>query len=796
MRSVHGTAVYRDSALDGVSEATTIDDLAQLLRQLHRREARRRGQRELTHRALAARAGWSHGIIGEYLSGRVLAPSDRFDVLVRLLGATPAEQGAMATARDRVDERRRAGPNPGAAPGGGRPPRVVPRQLPPPARQFTGRARQLYTVDATMSGEPGTAAVTTIDGIAGIGKTTLVVHLAHRIADRFPDGQLYVNLRGYDDALPPVRPAEAIRGFLDALQVPRDRVPDTPHAQADLYQRLVARRRILVVLDDARDADQVRPLLPDAPGCRVLVTSRDPIWPLVAADGAHPLTLGAFTAAEAGGLLTGHLGAARVTAEPVAVAELVEVCARLPLSLAIVAARAAARPDASLAALATELRAVSRGGAEAVAGQSLSSDLYAVLAWSYRQLTDPAARLLRLLATHPGPDIATSAAASMAGLTAAEVRPVLAELTLARLTEECAPGRYALHQVVRAYAAGLVADPDRVDAVRRLLDHYLHSAHAAAVLLRPQRHPIQLSPPLARPCAGVTPEAFHTPSAALAWFSLAHPALLGVLHQAVASGADGQACQLAWTLTTYLERRGHWSDLATSQQVALDAATRLGDRPAQARAHGGIGLAHARLGSDQHARPQLTRALDLFADLADATSSAQTHLDLAWTEARQGRYAEALEHARSALGLHRAAGNRAGQVRALTNIGWFQARLGAFEPAIVHCEEALAQFGELGDRAGEAATLHSLAYAHQHLGRYGEAIRCYRTALDRYQEIGERSREADTLALLGGVLQATGDRATARAAWRRALRILDELGHPDAGKVRARLNSVDRALAR
>jgi tetratricopeptide (TPR) repeat protein len=336
------------------SSVESLADLARVLRQLRRRQARLTEGPELTYREIAAKTGWSTAIVGGYLTGTALPPTDRFDTMVRLLGAAPKEQGCLATARDRVADGRRHGDSTRSAwpPGS-----LVPRQLPAPSRGFVGRAEQLSRLDALLA-DGSTAAdivIVALSGTAGVGKSALAVHWAHRVADQFPDGQVYVNLRGFDPNGSATTPAEAVRGFLDALGVPTERVPTDLAAQVGLYRSLVADRRLLVLLDNARDADQVRTLLPGGVGCVVVTTSRDRLTSLVAAEGAHPLMLDVLNAHEARELLVVRLGQERVSAEPFAAEEIAARCARLPLALTLVAARGAVHPDFPLATFAAEL---------------------------------------------------------------------------------------------------------------------------------------------------------------------------------------------------------------------------------------------------------------------------------------------------------------------------------------------------------------------------------------------------------------------------------------------------------
>ncbi|MFD0599411.1 ATP-binding protein [Catellatospora coxensis] len=506
-QAFHQTPDAPHSALAVDREPQTVQDLALLLRKLRHRHARQHGGTLLTYRQLAAKTGWSHGIIGEYFAGNVLPPTERFDILTRLLGATSAEQGRLATARDQVEEGRRrmnpaggqAGPGTARAPANGMAAGVpVPQQLPPALTAFVGRAELLAQLDAatttggSSAAEPAATSVV-LSGTAGVGKTSLAVHWAHRAAERYPDGQLYVNMRGFDPSGSMMTPAEALRGFLEALDVPPERLPIHLPAQVGLYRSLLAGRRMLVVLDNARDVEQVRHLLPGSPTCLVLVTSRNRLGGLVAAEGARPVTVDLLSFDEAWQFLERRLGADRLTSEPQAVNDMIERCARLPLALAVVAARGAAHPSFPLSTLAAELRETRRLLNSGDAG----TDVQAVFSWSYRHLSQPAARLFRLLACHPGPDTAIPAAASLAGLPLIQVHRLLAELAHAHLVTEHAPGRFNLHDLLRGYAADLAESIDAPDvqrtAIQRGLDHYLHTAHAAALLLQPGWDPISLA---------------------------------------------------------------------------------------------------------------------------------------------------------------------------------------------------------------------------------------------------------------------------------------------------------------
>ncbi|HLM22203.1 MAG TPA: NB-ARC domain-containing protein, partial [Propionibacteriaceae bacterium] len=459
----------------------------------------------------------------------------------------------------------------------------MPAQLPHGLSDFTGRVEELnglHTLLTRGSDADGDVRIITITGTAGVGKTVLAIHWAHQIRSRFPDGQLYVNLRGFDPAAPRLEPSEAIRGFLDAFSVPPQRIPMGFQAQEALYRSLLASRRVLVVLDNAAHASQVRPLLPGARGSLVLVTSRDHLAGLAVTEGARSLVLDLFDAGEAHQLLGRRLGGTRTRAEPEAVAEIIRLCARLPLALAIVAARAADHPEFSLKVLANELLDAGRdltvfGGGDEIA------DVRSVFSWSYQRLSTPAGRLFRLLGVHPGPDIGLAAAARLAGISTAQALASLEELARAHLIEERVPQRFTFHDLLRAYAVEQSQIHDaasvRRAAERRALHYYLHTAIVADKLLDPYSNPQTLTPPRWR----AAQERLADQNQALAWFAAEQAVLVAAVGRAANSGLDRDAWKLAATLANFLDRRGHWHESATTQSLALAATRRLGDRDGQ-----------------------------------------------------------------------------------------------------------------------------------------------------------------------------------------------------------------------
>jgi tetratricopeptide (TPR) repeat protein len=632
----------------------------------------------------------------------------------------------------------------------------------------------------------GTVVISAIDGMAGIGKTALAVHWAHQVAERFPDGQLYVNLHGFAPDRRPVAPAEAVRGFLDALGVVPARIPTGLDAQAALYRTVIAGRRILIVLDNARDAGQVRPLLPGSPTVAVLVTSRNQLSSLAAVDGARILALDLLTVTEARELLAARIGTGRVAAEPEAVQRIITASARLPIALAIVAARAEANPQFTLAEVARELDQA-QPGLDMFDGGDPAADVRAVFSWSYATLSPPAARLFRLVGLHPGPDLSAPAAASLAACTQEQVQPLLTELTRVNLITEHAPRRYTLHDLLRAYAIHLAhttdQDQQRDAAIQRILDHYLHSAFAADRLLDKGRDPIILTPA----DVGVTPEQPTDHRRALDWFTAERPVLLATVELAAAAGMDAHAWQLAWTLWTFLDWQGHWHDHAAVGRTAVAAAARLTDPDAQGLAHRQLARAYTRLGRFDDAHVLFSHALGLYVRVGDQAGQANTHNNIAILWERRGEPARGLGHARKAFDLFRDAGHLIGQGKALNNTGWFQALLGDYQEALASCQEALALHQGLGNRYGQACTLDSLGFVHHQLGCYTEALACYRRALSLHRELGERYYEADSLARLGDTQGASGNPDAARRAYQQSLNILTELDHPDADKVKAKL---------
>ena len=669
-----------------------------------------------------------------------------------------------------------------------------PAQLPADLPTFVGRCAELDRARALLperGGAPATVVITAIGGMAGIGKTTLAVHWAHEVADRFPDGQLYVNLRGFDPTGSLVTPDEAIRAFLGALGVPPMRIPSGLDAQTALYRSMLAQRRMLVLLDNARDTDQARPLLPGSPGSLVIVTSRNQLTGLVAGEGAHPLTLDQLTPAEAHGLLTSRLGTERPAAEPRAADEIITRCARLPLALAIVAAHAVAHPGFPLSAIAGELRD-SHGSLDAFAsGDDITTDVRAVFSWSYKAVSAPAARVFHLLGLHSGPDISAPAAAALAGLPVRETRGLLVELTRAHLLTEHFPGRYALHDLLRVYAAERVraeeTPRERERAVERLLAWYLHTADAAYPHITPQRRriPLEPLPALCRPLE------FTTHDQALDWCETERANLVTAVHQAAGSGRPGVAWRLPAVLWGFFYLRSHTHDWVDTAQVGLTAARADNDRWGEAQ--GLADLAAALRGSGRliEAAEQFRLAMVAYRELGDAEARGSAVTNLGDTYLEAGRLGKAVEYIRRGLAIEQVIGSAWGEGISLCNLGDVYQRLGRFDEAVGCLEQALDLLRANGNRWVEGVTLDILGTAHRRLQRHDDAVEYYHQALRTHRDIGNRWGEGHTLGNLGDAQLAAGEPESARDSWRQALAIFVEFDHRDAAKIRERLGRLE-----
>lgn len=747
----------------------------------------------LSQEELGELAGVSVRAIGDIERGRTTRPYRKTVGLLAAALGIQGQQGELLSAARRAGAVSLPAERPSAV---GLPAeRPYPRGLPAPVPQFAGRGAELKALDALLdrgSSSLSGPALAIISGAAGMGKSTLAVYWAQQVCGDFPDGQLYLNLRGFDTSGKKVTPAEAIRILLDGLGVPSEQIPASLEAQAGLYRSTLAGKRALVVLDNVRDADQVAPLLPGSPGCLTLITSRNQLAGLIAAQGAYLLTLGVLSSAEARELLARRVGGDPISSQPRAVDEIISRCGRLPLALAIVAARVALRPADPLGLLAAEL-----GGPmdrlSALDVGDPSGSVRAVFSWSYRDLSEAAARMFRLLGLHPGPDISIPAAASLAAVPAHQARELLRDLSRLNMVTEQPPWRYSLHDLMRAYAAELVhaveSGHELCLAQQRMFDYYLHAAWAAALIVHPTA---RLNTPASAHPQVVTEEFTSSPEA-MAWFQSERSVLLAIIAQASQPGLGAYAAELPAAMRDFLEYGGHWADIVLSQQAALLAAVRQGNLAGQARAHRGIAYACILLDALDDAEQHTRAAIDLCQRLGDKEGEGRAHLCMSCIRGRQRRFEDGIKDIGRALDLFGSAGDRAGEAAALTNLGTQQAATGDYPAAAESCRQGIALHRELKYSLGVADGMDSLGCAYHGLGQYGAAIDCFRAASALFEEAGARRYEAVVLSHLGDACRAAGDLAEATAAWTSAQDIFDELHDGAAQQVRAKLSQLTHA---
>jgi tetratricopeptide (TPR) repeat protein/transcriptional regulator with XRE-family HTH domain len=729
---------------------------------------RRRLAAGLSQEGLAQRAGLSERTIRDLERGVTGRPyRNSVGRLAQALGLTGADREGFARA---------ARPVPGD--GGQRPASRVPRQLPAAAADFTGRTAELKILGGLLdsAGRPGTVVVSAIGGTAGVGKTALAVHWAHQVAERFPDGQLYVDLRGYDPDQP-MPPADALAGLLRALGVPGQEIPPEEDERAARYRSLLAGRRMLVLIDNAGSAEQVRPLLPGSAGCAAIVTSRDSLSGLVARDGARRLDLDLLQPADADGLLTALIGD-RAAADPGATAALAARCSRLPLALRVAAELAVTRPEASVADLAGELTDEQRRLDLLEAGGDPRTAVRAVFSWSYRYLDAASARAFRLAGLHPGADFDAYAVAALTDTTVEQSGRVLGLLAGAHLIHVTAQGRYGLHDLLRAYARERAAGQDGEDASRaaltRLFDHYLHAAAEAMDVLYPAakrrrpRIPVPATP--APPVTG--------PDGARAWLDSERASLVTVAAHTAAHGWPGHATRLAATLYRYLDTGGHYPEALVIHTRARGAARDTGDRAAEAEALNGLGLVDWRQGRLQQAADRFRQALALFRDTGDRLGEARSLGNIGLVEFFQGRYQQAADCQRQAVTLFRETGDQVGEALARSNLAGVDLRQGHYEEAAAHYEQALILCSQTGDLSATANTLGNLGEANLRQGRYEQATSNLQRALALFRETVDANGEAYVLGNLGGACLRQGRHQQATGYLRQALDIFRQTGEP------------------
>jgi DNA-binding SARP family transcriptional activator/Tfp pilus assembly protein PilF len=657
----------------------------------------------------------------------------------------------------------------------------VPRELPTDVPAFTGRATELARLDRILTGAAAvakaetpaaagpvvaagemagsgardgpvaTAVISAVSGTAGVGKTALAVHWAHRAANRFSDGQLYVNLRGYDPDRP-LTAGDALAGFLRALGVPGQDIPPGQDERAARYRSLLAGRRMLIVLDNASQAEQVRSLLPGTPACAVVVTSRDSLVGLVARDGATRLDLDLLSLDEAVDLLRELIGE-RAGADAEATAALAECCGRLPLALRVAAELAAARPAEQLTDLVAELAGQQRLDLLDAAGDPRTA-VRSVFSWSYRHLDADAARTFRLLGLHPGPSFDPCAAAALAGGTADQASQVLAELARAHLIESALPDRYCMHDLLRAYASELAAthDHDRNAALIRLFDHYLHTTASAMDTLYPaERRRRPAVAPTATPGPALT-----EPAWARAWLNDQRPVLISVAAHAAEQDWPGHATRLGLTLARHLEVGGYLPEAIILHGYVCGAARKTGDRAAEAVALVSLGIIDGMQSRYDHAAAHFEQSLTLSREIGDLIVQARALCCLGNIHASQGRYDQAVGEYQQALALFRKVTDRLGQARVLDNLGMIDRLQGRYPQSLSHHRQALTLLRKIGDRQGEARAAFHLGATYRRQGRFDLAATHLRASLAHSREVGDPDGEALSLSELGVVEAAKG----------------------------------------
>ncbi len=682
-------------------------------------------------------------------------------------------------------------------------PDQVPHQLPADVSAFTGRAVELAALDQFLlppAAPDGTgpragaaAVISAVSGTAGVGKTALAVHWAHRAAGQFPDGQLHVNLRGYDPDRP-MTAADALAGFLRVLGVPGQAIPADEEERAARYRSLLAGRRVLVVLDNAASVDQVRPLLPGTPGCAVLVTSRDSLAGLVARHGARRIDLDLLPLPDAVSLL-GQLIGDRADADPGSVATLADLCARLPLALRVAAELAGTRPGQTMAALVAEVRDEQARLDLLDAGGDSRTGVRAVFSWSLDALNAQTARVFRLAGLHPAADLEPWAVAALAGTTVEQARRQLADLSRAHLIQPAAPGRYVMHDLLRAYArdlaAGCESEQEMRAALSRVFDYYLYAAALAMNAIFPAER--DRRPTIEPPASAVPP--MTDPAAALAWLDAELAAVIAVTAHAAAHGWPQHAIRLAATLARYLDSSARYVEAKSLHGYAYWAACQAGDRSAAGRALNGLGAAAYCLAGYDVADDLFRRAADIFRETGDQASEGRALHNLGWVRWGQGSYQAATELFHQELMLFEELGDRIAAAGAIDGLGVVAMHQGHYDLAVSHHQRALALFDDVGDLRGAAISLANLGAVCDRQERHQQALRHYQRALELFRQIGERANEARMLANIGWAYQQQGRYKAAAHHLTQALEFDRRSAHPWA-EIKDRIGLGEVLLAR
>ncbi len=784
--------------------ADTITDAAEFGRAL-KQLARRRPGGPVKVASLARRLNISQSTLYAYLAGTTVPPSDVLDDLLGELGAPPGEHRRLSLARDALHRRR-----------GASQPSRVPHELPADTAGFTGRAAELAELDAVLAGDAGVARrIASLSGPAGVGKTGLAVHWGHSVADAFPDGCLYSNLHGYSP-VEPRDPADVLAGFLRSLGVDGAEVPDDPHERAARFRSLLAGRQVLILLDNALDADQTRLLLPGSPTCFVLITSRADLAGLQVDPGAHRIGLRPLPKVDGMALLRAHLGS-KVDDAQDAARQLVDRCGGLPLALRVVAAQAIRDQAQPLTELVAEL---SGQGLDLLDVGDRTTAISTVFSWSLRHLPEPTATDFALLGAHPVRELDIAGIAALFGTDTRAAGRRVDRLVRAHLVQQPRAGRFGMHDLVRHYAGDRARELPAVfreAAVGRLVDHLIERATWAMDALHPEEQ---------EPDAVAEPTAEHL-GAAREWLDAKWHYLLAVIADTARRGWHEPTARLATVLRRHLDQGGRHSDALTVLGHALEASRLAGDRPAEGEALRSLGVAYLRLGRHEDAGRAHRAAIAVCRDCGDRYGEAAALNNLGNLHERLGRYREAMDHYERALALADEIGTRQGKAIVRTNLGVLHTRMGNYAQAVRDTRRALIAFRSLDDLGGAARTLSNLGEIRHLAGRPGGAIARYEQALALVDEIGARGIETEVRNRRGaahlalgavdraladheaalGIAKTTGDRyeeakalewighaqlAAGRADlaadwWQRSVAVYRQLSVPDAGRVESLL---------
>ena len=641
-----------------------------------------------------------------------------------------------------------------------------PQTLPGDAPSFTGRQRELEELADAVAASSGVVSIHAIGGMAGVGKTAFTVYAAHRLANRFPDGQIFLSLNAHMPGQEPMDPADALANLLLTLRVPPAQIPPGLAARSALWRDQLAHRRVLLVLDDAASTEQVRPLLPGSGGSLVLITSRQHLYDL---QGAKVMSLDTLPADEAAALLVRLAGRAGLEPTDPAVGLIIGLCESLPLAIGLVASQLHHHPTWRLARLAAEL-GEARDRSEVMVGEDRS--VAGAFDLSYADLTEGQQRLFRRLGLHSGPDFDDYAAAALDGTSPAAARGALRALYGEYLLIEQDEGRYRMHNLIREHARALAERWDQADdrdqATARLLDYYQRVGARADALLA-------LHVPETDPGPAEMP-ALADHKQALDWARAERANLLACLDHVTATGQHDRVIALTAALAGLLRHDGPWAEAIARHNTALDAARYVGDRFGQASALTSRGDVRRLTGDYEEAAEDLENALDICRDLGDEPGQARALTALGDVRRLTEKYPRAARNLVEALDICRALGDRPGQANALTFLGRVRKVTGDYPAAAANLEEALGICRDIGDQPGRARALTFLGRVRELTGDYPQAFQDLEDALGICRELGDRPGEANALAFRGIVRRVTGDYLGAAQDLEQALDICNDIG--------------------